>query len=149
MTCAGVVGGQCTRERERETENSSEESEEGISVLGEKQPLIILTTDHLRELGQINSSNFHSDFKFLVAIVQLNPGCFGCDQVILKAVGQAGSCLSYASEELRADPAIALAALSSDVEAFEFVAPRLWEDSVVGPIKGDLRICDLIVGSTF
>ena len=56
------------------------------------------------------------------------PGCFGCDQVILRAVGQAGSCLSYASEELRADPAIALAALSSDVEAFEFVAPRLWED---------------------
>ena len=25
--------------------------------------------------------------------------CFGCDQVILRAVGQAGNCLSYASEE--------------------------------------------------
>ena len=73
-------------------------------------------------------------------IVQRNPGCLGCDQVILRAVGQAGSCLSYASEELRADPAIALAALSSDVEAFEFVAPRLWEDADVEPMLGNLRM---------
>ena len=70
---------------------------------------------------------------------------FGCDQVILRAVGQAGNCLSYASEELRADPAIALAALSSDVEAFEFVAPRLWEDSVFAaePVLGTGG-CDVI-----
>ncbi|CAL1142518.1 unnamed protein product [Cladocopium goreaui] len=48
--------------------------------------------------------------------------------VILKAVGQAGSCLSYASEELRLDPEIALAALSSDLQAFDFVGDELWED---------------------
>lgn len=54
VTCAGVVGEQCSRERE--AENSSEKPEAGISVLGQKHPLIILTTDHLRKLDQINSS---------------------------------------------------------------------------------------------
>ena len=77
---------------------------------------------------------FHSHVKMSVGSLFSETQGVTCDQVILRAVGQAGSCLSYASEELRADPAIALAALSSDVEAFEFVAPRLWEDSVVGPM---------------
>eukprot|EP00435_Cladocopium_sp_Y103_P005476 s1628_g1.t2 len=49
-------------------------------------------------------------------------------EVILKAVGQAGNCLSYASEELRLDPEIALAALSSDPSSLEFVGNELWED---------------------
>ncbi|CAK9083109.1 Uncharacterized protein SCF082_LOCUS39465 [Durusdinium trenchii] len=46
-------------------------------------------------------------------------------EVMLKAVGQAGHCLSYASEELQGDPAVALCALRSEADAFEFVSPQL------------------------
>ncbi|CAK9100888.1 unnamed protein product [Durusdinium trenchii] len=49
-------------------------------------------------------------------------------EVMLKAVGQAGHCLSYASEELQGDPAVALCALRSEADAFEFVSPQLQQD---------------------